>query len=203
MASIQPPIAEIKELADIRHVYRALGGPKLRGKRGPAFWRGGTHFSVSLDPCKGLWCDHAAGEGGDVVALVRRVRECGFLEAAAWLAEHTGVRVSAWTRQDRGGDNDWPTDLRFATWWAAAAAVLADEALECLPWWSLERREPTALLKEIRQGGAALVDEYREWRRRFPALTAAMTKAGRRGEARVQRRLAVWLRGMVDEQTAE
>lgn len=190
-------IAEIKARANIQHVWAALGGGKLCGNRGQAFWRGGDGYSVALDPIRGLWHDFVAGEGGDVIALVEQVRECDFKAAAAWLAEFAGMDLSAHAVTNGNRvcpDTDWAADLRWATWWARTAEMLAELVLEELPSWSLQRRGPTVLLQTIKLGDAALVGEYREWRRRNPKLAAAMVHAGQRSDARLQRRLALWLR---------
>ena len=56
----------------------------------------------------------------------------------------------------------------------------------------------TQLLSTVRAGDAALVHEFREWRRREPALTAGMCRAGRLHDARTQRKLALWLRGYLN-----
>jgi hypothetical protein len=192
-------LAELKDHAAIREVWAALGGGKLRGNRGQAFWRGGDGYSVSLDPEKGVWFDFVTGAGGDVIALVRTVRQCGFLEACQWLGDFSGVRVSEWIRRGDEADTDWPTDLRWASWWRIAAEAMAEESLEHLPYWHPERRVLTDLLSTIRLGDAALVDEYRRWRRRHPEFTSAMAQAGRRSDARVQRQLALWIRRDLDE----
>jgi hypothetical protein len=147
---------------------------------------------------KNVWFDHVAGVGGDVVALVQTVRQCGFLDAAEWLAAHTGVKVSTWIRHDAEVNVDWETDLRSATWWKLTAEGLAEWALEILPYYDRERRVLTQLLATIRAGDAALVNEYREWRRRNSRMTAGMCHAGRLHDARVQRKLARWLKGYLD-----
>jgi hypothetical protein len=193
-----PNITEIKRRADIREVWSALGGGKLRRGRGQAFWRDGDGYSVSLDSSKGLWHDFVTGEGGDVVELVRAVRQCGFLDAAEWLASHTGVRISTLIRCDGEDGTDWATDLKWAMWWRIAAEMLTEQALEELPYWHPERRGLTSLLRVVRLGDAALVNEYREWRRRDPELTSGMCHAGRRSDARTQRKLAIWLRRYLD-----
>jgi hypothetical protein len=194
-------IPEIKRRADICEVWAALGGRKLRRLRGQAWWRGGDGYSVSLDAQRGLWHDHVTGDGGDVVTLVRVVRGCGFIEAADWLAHHTGVRVSEWIRDHGETDNDWPTDLKWAEYWAITAEMLAEDALASLPYWHPERRDLTVLITTINLGGAALVDEYRQWRRRNPKLTSFLAHAGQRSDARIQRRLALWLRRTYGEAT--
>ena len=49
--------AEVLNRLKISDVYQALGGPKLRHNRGPAFWRGGDGFNVSLEDPRGVWHD--------------------------------------------------------------------------------------------------------------------------------------------------
>jgi hypothetical protein len=189
-------IAEIKRCADLTQVWAALGGGKLRRNRGQAFWRGGNGYSVSLDSGKGLWHDFVTGDGGDVIALVRTVHQCGFRDAVDWLADFAGVTHHDHDHHDhvhRDHDSDWPTDLHWATYFGIAAEALAEQALEELPYWHPERRGLTALLTTIRLGDASLVNEYREWRRRCSEFTSAMAHAGQRSDARKQRLLARWI----------
>jgi hypothetical protein len=189
-------ISEIKARADIQDVWAALSGGKLRANRGQAFWRGGTGYNVALYPSTGTWHDFVSGAGGDVVELVRSVRACDFREALEWLADFTGVSKASrnMTSFPRDPDTDWPTDLEWATYWKIAAEALAEQALRELPPWDLERRDLTKLLTTIRLGDAALVNEYRAWRERQPVMTTAMARAGQRSDARLQKRLALWLR---------
>jgi hypothetical protein len=194
-------IAEIKQRADIREVWAALGGGPLRRNRARAFWRSGTGFNVSLDVERGLWHDHRDNLGGDVVELVRTVQGCGFLQAAEWLAAHAGVRVSEWIRRDDEAEpTGWASDLKWAVWWGFVCELMAEWALEELPPAHRERFELTKLLAKIRLGDQSLVDEYRAWRRRDPAMTTAMAQAGRRLDAQRQKRLALWLRRYVNVQ---
>jgi hypothetical protein len=187
---------EIKARADIREVWRALGGPPLRRGRGIAFWRGGDGLSVSVDAKKGLWHDFVAGDGGDAIALVQTVQECSFNDAVAWLADFVGIRVGKTVGETNSflRNTDWSTDLKWADWWSIAAEALAEETLEALPFSDPERRGVTAFLSAIRCDDATLVTEYREWRRSQPELTAAMAHAGRRSDARTQEKLAHWIR---------
>jgi hypothetical protein len=194
-------ITEIKRRAHIYDVWAALGGNKLRAGRGQAFWRKGDGFSISLDPAKGLWHDFVSGEGGDVIALVRIVRQCSFVDACEWLARHCGIPVSESICRAGEADTDWRTDLLWATWWRMAAEALAEEALAAddPPVWNqpcAERHGMTALLAASRSGDAALVAEYRNWRRGDPELTTAMAQAGRLHDAHLQRRLMRWLMRM-------
>jgi hypothetical protein len=186
-----PNIAEIKERANICEVFVALGG-EMRGRRGKAFWRGGDGVNVSLDESSGLWHDFAAGEGGDVFKLVETALGCDFRAALEWLVDFTGVPKTA-TRFPCDHDTDWSADLEWSEHWARAARDLAETVLEQLPSFSLYRAAPTELLRVLRLGEASRVAEYREWRRRDPAMTAALAHAGKRADANQQRRLARWL----------
>jgi hypothetical protein len=184
---------QIKSQASIVQVWAALGGGRLYHRRGQAFWRKGAGFNVAVDPERGSWYDFRDGVGGDIFSLVETVRQCDFSAALDWLAGFLGVSVSAKPAHRDGADTDWASDLRWAGYWRIAAEVLAEQALETLPAAHLERLGLTAMLASIRLGDAALVREYRDWRRRAPELTAAMVHAGRRHDARVQRKLALWL----------
>jgi len=66
-------------------VLRTLGAPEPRGRRIPAWWRGGDHHSVALNLERDLWHDHARGVGGGVVKLVQTVLACSRRDALYWL----------------------------------------------------------------------------------------------------------------------
>jgi hypothetical protein len=197
-------LAAIKAHASIVEIWSALGGGPLRRNRGVAFWRKGADgYNVSLDARLGVWHDFRDNVGGDVIALVMHVRQCSFREALEFLAAHTGVSPSpASGRRAARRDTDWPNDLRWARWWAIGAEALADWALEELPPWHQERRGLTELLNTIRLGDLSLVTLYREWREHQPRLTSALWRAGRRSDAHLQRRVALWLRRRANAQTA-
>jgi hypothetical protein len=187
-------IPEIKRCANIGAVWLALGGGELRRGRGQAFWRDGDGYNVAINAERGTWHDFVSNEGGDVIALVETARGCDFRAAIGWLANFAGLSIRTNNSNRPAADTDWPTDLKWATWWKISAELLAEWILEELPGNSPKRRGPTSLLATIRLGdGAALVNEYRDWRRREPQLTTAMAQAGRRSDARVQRRLAEWI----------
>jgi hypothetical protein len=194
-----PSIRELKNAADIREVWAALGGGKLLHGRGQAFWRSGDGFSVSLNPEKGLWHDFVSGTGGDIVALVQTVRQCDFRQAVRWLADFAGMSVPSAVPHRAGQvDTGWVADFRSATWWKMTAEILAEWALDVLPPTHPERRGLTRLLTTIRLDDAALVAEYRAWREREAVMTAAMVHCGRLHDARVQRELAHWIRRFLD-----
>jgi len=190
-------------LPPIETVARELG-ITLRGsgdeRRARAIWRDGEGWNIAFNIAKNVWHDHATGESGGVIALVETALGCGHRDAMVWLADRFGTTRSAAPATVRApADSGWDADLRRAVWWAIAAAAMAEETLEALPANHPERRIMTRLLAALRLGDAALVNEYRDWRQREPELTTAMTEVGRRHEARVQRKLAQWLKGYFDE----
>jgi hypothetical protein len=132
------------------------------------------------------------------VALVQTAQGCDFREAVTWLADFEGVDTSQAARRDTH-DNEWARDSRAAEYWRIAAEALAEEMLEALPLDDPARRAITELLLSVRVGPASLVAEFRGWRTNHPALTKAMCLAGSRSNARVQRRMALWLRRYYDE----
>ncbi len=188
---------EIVSRARISDVWVALGGDQPKRGRAPAFYRDGDNpEAVSLDDRRGVWYDYRDNVGGGVLALIQRVRCCRSREALHWLACHFGISVPRDTppgirRQwQREGD-----ERRAAHWWGIGAAALAEEALsdERL----LNRADMTRLLGIVRTGGAVLLAEYRAWRVALPAMTRALTWAGRRSEVRIQRLLAEYIAGVV------
>ena len=89
---------QIKEAARLTDVARNVLGLKLSAdNRSAATWRGGDNpTSISYDDQLGKWYDHATGEHGDVIDLVKNAK--GFhetFEAAAFLAEHYGIKQQA------------------------------------------------------------------------------------------------------------
>lgn len=72
-------------------LWRHLGGGDIRGRRAVAFWRGGKRDSVAVNIDRGLWHDHATGDGGDAVALVRAAMGLDVAGALRWL-EDAGYR---------------------------------------------------------------------------------------------------------------
>jgi len=81
------------DLETIRALLRARAGEVGEALRGPPSYRSRSEFrwgrkgSLSLAIAgerAGLWHDHEAGTGGDLLALVMRERGCGFRDAVAW-----------------------------------------------------------------------------------------------------------------------
>jgi hypothetical protein len=185
---------QIKSKASIVQVWSALGGGKLRLNRGVCFWRKGADgFNVSLDARQNVWFDHVAGQGGDTIALVEQARGCGFKAAVVWLADFLGVNVSSKPAHRDRIDTSWPSDLKWATYWRISVEALTELTLETLSDAHPERFELTVLLRVIRHSDSGLVGEYRRWKAYYPQLTHALARAGRSADARLQRRLALWI----------
>lgn len=107
-------------------------------------------------------------------------------------------------RPRRGGspgepaDPDRAADLERARYWAQTAAMLAEWLLETLNSTDPARRPLTGLVRALALGDEAVLAEYRAFRARAPGLVAGLVHAGRRSDARLQRRLAEWIRGGID-----
>jgi len=194
-------ISELKSRCSITDVWSALGGAPLRHGRAAAFWRPKADgLSVSIDAVRGVWFDFRDNVDGDIVELVRTVRQCDFRTAVVWLAGFTGVPLSHEqnNKRDPVAERNWAADLERAGYWGIAAVALAERDLEELSPFDPRRMTPTSLLNAIRLGDASLVVEYRRARESNPRLTAAMVRAGRRADARRQRQLARWCREHYD-----
>jgi len=202
---------QLLDRVPISQIYRALGGPKLRGTRGPAFWRGGDGFNVSVNDSRGVWHDFASGEGGGILALVIRVRGGGRADALRWLADLVGVPLDdkplapedreQWARDRRELERILPT----ARYWRRAAVCIAEELLESLKGalFNLALPQPDVgeiasvenLLGSLRRvDGGALVREYRSWLERFPGHTAALVRVAKRHEQASRRALMEYLK---------
>ena len=179
---------------DIVSVWSALGGGQLRGKRGKAFWRGGDSDNVSLDGAKGTWFDYRDGKGGGVLALVETALGCSRSDALRWLEANCGLdSLRSFSREECTEHVKQITERTKVESWSIAARALAEQALDELEANDPSRAVYTRLLSIIRTGGPALIKEYQAWREINPELTHAMVRAGKSSEARVQRRLALYL----------
>ncbi len=82
------------DVHSIDQIWRALGGGKLRGRRGRAFWRNGSGYNVALCAREGTWHDFATNEGGGKLKLVQTACGCSKHEAFKWLADMAGISLS-------------------------------------------------------------------------------------------------------------
>jgi hypothetical protein len=176
---------------DILEVWSAAGGGPLRGKRGQAFWRNGDSYSVSLDPAKGTWFDFRDARGGGSLALVETALGCDRRTALQWLEANCGLDR---TRPLSPAEyRTYQQERDDAEHFGIAARALAEELLERLDAWDPARFDSTRVLGIVRAGGTTLINEYRVWLDSNPEFTRAMVRAGAASEARVQRRLALYV----------
>lgn len=204
---------EVLSRVTISEVYGALGGPKLRKMRGPAFWRGGDGWNVALNDAKGTWFDHVANEGGGVLELIARVRGGSRVDALRWLAELAGVPLedkplspaarAEWAWERRELERDLPT----ARLWRRAAIGLAEEALVELKARLFDPLTSEFDVAEIqslthfagwlyRSTDSTLVAAFQAFRQRDPKLTSAVIEAARHQERAERRAVARYLSEM-------
>jgi len=85
---------ELIEQSDIEQIWAALGGGKLKNRRGVAFWRPSADgYNVQLYPKSNSWRDFAHNEGGGILALIEQAHSCQRRDAIRWLHEYHG---SSW-----------------------------------------------------------------------------------------------------------
>jgi hypothetical protein len=78
--------------SDLAVALLGLPNPKIKSKGELRYGSKGS-FSVTVAGSKaGVWCDNESGEGGDMLALIKRVRGCNFPEALSYAREFCGVR---------------------------------------------------------------------------------------------------------------
>jgi hypothetical protein len=176
---------------NIGEVWQALGGRALRGRRGNAFWRDGDSYSVSLDVAKGTWFDFRDARGGGSLALVETALGCDRRTALQWLEANCGLDPTQ--SLSPGEHRKHRQELDNTEYFGIAAKALAEELLDRLDACDSARLGPTRLLRAVRTGGAALINEYRIWLDRNPELTRAMVSAGASSAARLRRRLAFYV----------
>jgi putative DNA primase/helicase len=83
-AALRDAAAEI-----VSYFLRQDPNPKLsKPGRGELRWHPhGSFVLATAGPRAGCWYDHASGEGGDIIALIRRELGCSFLDALDFAAD--------------------------------------------------------------------------------------------------------------------
>jgi len=175
----------------ILDVWSAAGGGPLRRNRGQAFWRNGDGWNISLDLERGTWYDHRGGRGGGSLALVETALGCDRQAALRWLETNCGL--DPMRRVSPTGVRTYRQELDDAEYFGIAAKSLAEELIDRIDAGDSARFDYTRLLDAVRAGGTALIGEYRKWLESNPALARAMVLAGTTSEARLQRRLALFV----------
>jgi hypothetical protein len=187
--------ADVLAAVRISDVYLALSGIATKHHRGVAVWRGGEGWSVSLSDAKGVWFDHAAGEGGGILDLVMRVRGCDGAAALRWVADLIGVHLddrplspadrAHYARERRALERDLP----IALLWMRAACHIAQQVVDELKAALFDPVSPDlSVIPELQSierklacwrtsSGAAIVAEYRAFLVAAPRLCAGMVKA--------------------------
>jgi hypothetical protein len=85
---------KVAALVPMPGMLRALGfEANERTRRCACVLHGGSNRSAFSWTDAGLWKCHSCGAGGDRIALVRAVRNCGFHEAMKFLTQLAGVRL--------------------------------------------------------------------------------------------------------------
>ena len=88
--------AEISALAPMADILQELGfHVNARTHRAPCVLHGGRNPSAFSWTESGEWFCHNCGFGGDRFELVKRVKNCGFRDALAFLAHLSGVELSS------------------------------------------------------------------------------------------------------------
>jgi hypothetical protein len=197
MSALQDVLSRVH----ISEVYTALTGMTLRRTgndiwRARATWRDGDGFNVSMDDGRNVWHDFVSDEGGGVLDLVARVRGGSRVDALRWLADFAGMPLKdralspkdrqRWAREFAEAERTYTE----ATYFADAAALMAEWALEELSPDDTERAVHTALIARLRISPEA---EYRAWLDRDPTWAAALVQAGRERARRLQIALARWI----------
>lgn len=142
--------------ASIGAVWSALGGPPLRHGRGQAWWRDGDGHNVAVDEPRGVWHDHARGEGGGILDLIQRVLDSDRRVAVQWLADHLGVTLDRepmspserrqWARRRAWAERE--ADKLTAQW----QAVIEDLRGRRNQAWDNERAASRLALRLLREG---------------------------------------------------
>ena len=213
-------VAAILARVQVSQIYRTLGGPELRGNRGPAFWRDGDGLNVSINDARGVWHDFGGGEGGGILDLVQRVLGGSRADALRWCAELAGVPLldtplsaadrERWAQERRELDEFLP----LARHWRIAAVGFCDELLVSLKAGFFDPTLPqpelgelahlTSVLDRLRLlDGIALVTEYRSWLGSHPGITGALEDAGRRRGATQRRAAELFVRSLGKAQESE
>jgi len=183
--------------------YYASRLPRLKQRRASE-WRGpcpihrGKDANFAVDPATGLWyCHSQCARGGDLLDFEMTMTGVDFKAALAAVCAIVGRPMRTRTRMTHG---EWRTAREArererqeqceALYFADAARVMAEWALEELPDDDPERATHTATLAALRTSPEA---EYRAWLEYRPEWTAALVRAGRARAKRLRAMLAGYL----------
>jgi hypothetical protein len=147
---------------------------------------------VSIDDRRDVWYDYRDGVGGGVLDLVVHVQGGTRRNALRWLANLTGATLDGGPQyraavRRRGEAEHNRLD---ALYFADAARLMAEEALEGLSPVDPKRATYTALIAALRLSPEA---EYSAWLEHSPTLATVLVHAGRARQRRIQIALARYL----------
>jgi hypothetical protein len=180
----------------ITDVFIGLGGDQPRNGHARAFWRDGDNpQAVSLNDVKGCWYDHRDHVGGGVLDLIRRVRGGTRSDALEWLAELNGVSVDSRPLRDRASITATQQHRRESAYFVGVARIMSETALESLAPEDPSRAIYTELLAAL---STSPLSEYTAWCEHQPQFAAALVRAGRSRQRRLQTALATFITSEVE-----
>ena len=187
---------DIIRTVSITGVFVKLGGDQPRNGHARAFWRDGDNpQAVSLNDEKGCWYDHRDNVGGGILDLIRRVRGGMRTDALEWLAEVNDITIDSRPRRDRASIAATRKHRRESAYFAIVARIMAETALESLAPEDPSRAIYTELIGALH---TSPLSEYASWREHQPLFAAALVRAGRCRQRRLQTSLASYIAAEVD-----
>jgi DNA primase len=170
-----------------------VNGLKQAGKqwRGPCPVHEGKNDNFVVNSETGHWyCHSKCGNGGDLITLERALARVNFRTAFATICRIVGRSIPDWrrlTREERWELSENRENARReqveANHFAAAAIILAEQALEELDTSDPERAVHTRLIGNLRTNAVAI---YRWWREHNSGDAVALVEAGRKHDRRLQ-----------------
>jgi hypothetical protein len=180
----------------ITDVFVGLGGDQPEHGRARAFWREGDNCqAVALNDSKGCWYDHRDNIGGGVLDLIRRVRGGTRADALEWLAELKGVSMDSRPLRDRTSIAATWQHRRESDYFVGVARIMSETALESLAPEDPSRAIYTELLAAL---STSPLSEYTAWCEHQPQVAAALVRAGRSRQRRLQTALATFITSEVE-----
>jgi hypothetical protein len=184
--------------ADFLNLFEEHGGQR-RGKALYCLFHQDRNPSASIH--KGRFHCFGCNLSLDPFAFVQRAQGTDFRNALEYLADRYGVPLNNRVLTD-SEKREYEDDRRTranAAYFADAAQIMAEEALEVLSPVHPERAAHTRLLMALR---GCPVAEYRAWLDCNPTWAAALVQAGRERDRGWQVMLAEWIvAGMPEEAT--
>jgi DNA primase len=180
---------------DFPNLYQEHGG-RSRGKALHCIFHQDRNPSARIQ--KGRFQCFTCNVSLDVFAFIEKAHGADFQGALSYLADRYGVplKTRALTGVEKREYAEAQRIRAEAPYFADAAALMAEWALEELSPTDPERAEHTALLAGVRISPEA---EYRWWLQHRPTWAAALVQAGRERTKRLQVALARWIAaGMPD-----